>query len=435
MSKRSIAKDITGVLGSNVFAVLIGFLIDVVISRQLGPQGRGLYASVLVVPLLVVGFMMMGVRRSAVFHIGKQLYSDDRTVSGIMQVLLITSVLAMLLSGLSFLYFKPEGLSLPMVLLAVGSIPVRLVLSYAGGVYLGKEQFRRSNLLNWLPLFLNLGGVLVFVAVLHWSVTGALLALLLSNFLVALMSLRHIFSEYKISFRPDKEIMVSLVRLGVVYAFALLIMQLNYKIDILLLQKLSTLDQVGYYSLGVAISDKLWQLPTAMGVVVLSRTANMQDEALLNKSISSLLRVSFVLVLIAAVILWFVIPYLLPLIFGGKFIPSVDVVRAMLPGIVIFVLPRILNSRFAGIGQPKILVAIFVPALIVNVLLNLLWIPLYGGVGAAWASNVSYAIGAITLVIVYSVKMHVPLLDIFTFRRSDFDMVSNFVRKRILRKV
>lgn len=435
MSRRSFAKDITGVLGSNVFAVLIGFLIDVVISRQLGPEGRGLYASVLVVPLLVVSFTMMGVRRSAVYHIGKQLYSDDRTVSGVMQVLWITAILAMVVSGLSFLYFKPKGLTLPLVLLAVSSIPVRLVLSYASGIYLGKEQFKRSNLINWLPLLLNLAGVLLFVAVLHWSVAGALLALLVSNLLVALISLRHIFSAFNISFRPDKEVIMSLVKLGVVYALALLIMQLNYKIDILLLQKLSTLDQVGYYSLGVAISDKLWQLPTAMGVVVLSRTANMLDEKVLNQSVASLLRISFVLVFFAAVVLWFIIPYLLPLIFGNKFNPSIGVVRAMLPGIVIFVLPRILNSRFAGIGQPKVLIFIFLPALIINILLNFLWIPRFGAIGAAWASNVSYAMGAVTLLIVYSVKMRVPFREIFRFRRNDFDLVSNFFRKKILGKI
>ena len=435
MSKRSFARDITGVLGSNVFAVVIGFLIDVMISRQLGPEGRGLYASVLVVPLLVVSFMMMGVRRSAIYHIGKQLYSDDRTVSGVIQVLMITSVLAVLVSGLSFLYFKSKDLTLPLILLALGSIPVRLVLSYASGIYLGKEQFKRSNLINWLPLFLNLGGVILFVAILHWSVAGALLALLVSNLLVAVISLKKIFSEYHITFRPDKEIILSLIKFGIGYAFALLIMQLNYRVDILLLKELSTLDQVGYYSLGVAISDKLWQLPTAMGVVVLSRTANMQDEALLNTSVSRLLRISFLLVLVAALVLWVLIPYFLPLIFGGKFIPSVDVVRAMLPGIVIFVLPRILNSRFAGKGQPKVLIAIFLPALIVNIILNFLWIPRYGALGAAWASNVSYAVGAITLLIVYSAKMKVPFRNIFRFQRSDFDLVGNFFRKRILRKI
>ena len=435
MSPRSFAKDITGVLGSNVFAVGIGFLIDIVISRQLGPEGRGLYASVLVVPLLVVSFMMMGIRRSTVYHIGKQLYSNNRTVSGVIQVLLITSVLAMLVSGLSFFYYKSKELTLPLILLALGSIPVRLVLSYASGVYLGREQFRRSNLINWLPLFLNLAGVLIFVSLLHWSVAGALLSLLVSNMLVAAISLKHIFSEYKISFLPDKEVILSLVKFGVGYATALLIMQLNYRIDILLLRELSTLDQVGYYSLGVAISDKLWQLPTAMGVVVLSRTANMLDETSLNQSVSRLLRISFILVLFAAVVLWFIIPYFLPLIFGAKFVPSVDVVRAMLPGIVIFVLPRILNSRFAGSGQPKVLIAIFVPALIINILLNLLWIPSFGAIGAAWASNVSYAFGAIILLIVYSVKMHVPFKEIFVVRRSDFDLVSKFVSKRILRKL
>jgi len=420
MTQRSLTRDITGVLGSNVFAVFNSFVIDVVLSRYLGPEGRGLYTSLLVVPLIAVSFTMMGIRRSAVFHLGQKLFDTDRIVSGVMQLLLITSLLAMIISLAGYIFFLPEGAGTFMVVLAIFTIPVKLALIYSGGIFLGKEQFRRSNLTNWLPLAFNLAGVIAFVVLMRLSVAGALLALLISNFVVAMLSFRMLAKDHHISLVPDRKVISSLVNLGVVYALAVMVMQLNFRVDILFLQKLSTLQQVGYYSLGVAISEQLWQLPTAIGIVVLSRTANSQNTDVLNSDVSRLIRLSFLAVLILAAALYFIIPLVLPFFYGGRFIPSVSIVRAMLPGIVFFVIPRILNSRFAGVGKPFLLLWIFVPALLLNMVLNFWLIPVYGAIGAAWASNVSYISGAVALIIVFSVRMNVPFKEIVTYQAADF---------------
>jgi O-antigen/teichoic acid export membrane protein len=429
MSQRSFLRDISGVFGSNMLALVNALLIDIILSRQLGPEGRGLYTSILVVPLIVVSFALLGIRRSAVFHLGQKVFDEDRTVSAVISLLIISSILAILISGVALLIMMPKGLSLPMAIMALLSIPVKLILVYSGGIYIGKEQFKRSNLQVWLPLFFNLIGITFFVIFLKWSVLGALLSLFISNLLVSLASLSYLGRNFRISLKFDKEAIGSLARLGIVYALAVVVMQLNYRVDLLLLQKLSTLKEVGYYSLGVAISDKLWQLPSAIGLVVMSRSANTLDEYKLNRDVARLLRLSFLLVLVTAIVLWLIIPVILPLLFGNRFIPSIPIVRWMLPGILMFVIVRILTGRFAGKGQPIILIGIFVPALILNILLNILWIPSHGGIGAAWASNVSYTAGAIILLVVYSVKMQVSMKEIVQFRKSDFNFITIWINK------
>ncbi len=425
MAQRSLLKDISSVFASNILSIGSALLIDIVLSRQLGPDGRGLYASIIVVPLIVTSFVMLGIRRSAVYHIGKKTFDINRLVSAVLGLLIITSVFAIIVSGISLYIMAPEGITIPMALLAMLSIPVKLILVYSGGIYIGNEDFKRSNLQVWLPVFYDLVGIILFVVLLKWSVTGALLALFLANLVVSAKSLEYLFSTYRIKLVWDKEVWVSLTKMGFVYALAVVIMQLNYKVDILLLQKLSTLKQVGYYSLGVAISDKLWQLPSAIGLVVMSRSANVTDTAILNRDVAKLVRVSFLIVLLASVILYVVIPYLLPLFFGQKFMPSIDVVRLMLPGIVMFVIVRILSGRFAGSGEPKLLIALFIPVLLVNIVLNLLWIPIYGGLGAAMATNVSYSLGAVGMLVLFSIKMKIPFSEVVVFRSSDFA----FIRK------
>jgi O-antigen/teichoic acid export membrane protein len=433
MARRSFLKDISSVFASNILAIVSALLIDIVLSRQLGPEGRGLYASILVVPLIVTSFVMLGIRRSAVYHLGKKIFDADRTVSGILSLLIITSILAVLISGIAFLILLPKGLTWVMAILALMSIPVKLILVYSGGIYIGNEDFKRSNLQVWLPLVYDLLGILLFVALLKWSVSGALLALFLANLMVSVMSLRYLSKAFKIRISWDKEVISGLAKIGITYAVAVVIMQLNYRVDILLLQELSTMKEVGYYSLGVAISDKLWQLPSAIGLVVMSRSANVEDTGRLDRDVAKLVRVSFLIVLLSAVVLWVIIPYLLPLFYGIKFAPSIGVVRLMLPGIIMFVIVRILSGRFAGSGQPKLLIGLFVPVLLVNIILNLFWIPAYGSLGAAMATNVSYTLGAIGILILFSVKMKIPFSELILYRRTDFDFV-NKVATRFRKK-
>jgi len=429
MARRSFLKDISSVFASNILAIVSALLIDIVLSRQLGPEGRGLYASILVVPLIVTSFVMLGIRRSAVYHLGKKIFDADRTVSGILSLLIITSILAVLISGIAFLILLPKGLTWIMAILALMSIPVKLILVYSGGIYIGNEDFKRSNLQVWLPLVYDLLGILLFVALLKWSVSGALLALFLANLLVSVMSLRYLSKAFKITISWDKEVISGLAKIGITYAVAVVIMQLNYRVDILLLQELSTMKEVGYYSLGVAISDKLWQLPSAIGLVVMSRSANVDDTGRLDRDVAKLVRISFLIVLLSAIVLWLVIPYLLPLFYGIKFAPSIGVVRLMLPGIIMFVIVRILSGRFAGSGQPKLLIGLFVPVLLVNIILNLFWIPEYGSLGAAMATNVSYTLGAIGMLILFSVKMKIPFMELINYKRSDFDFITKIATR------
>jgi Na+-driven multidrug efflux pump len=70
-------------------------------------------------------------------------------------------------------------------------------------------------------------------------------------------------------------------------------------------------------------------------------------------------------------------------------------------------------------GKPHYAAYIFAPALVINIGLNYLWIPKYGGVGAAWASNVSYTVGTIGYWIIYSRILKVDYLEIFKFKKSD----------------
>ena len=71
-------------------------------------------------------------------------------------------------------------------------------------------------------------------------------------------------------------------------------------------------------------------------------------------------------------------------------------------------------------GKPQIAIYTFLPALVINFILNLFLIPRFGGIGAAWSTNISYAAGSIIFILVYSRLVKMPVREIFRYRKGDF---------------
>jgi O-antigen/teichoic acid export membrane protein len=432
MAKRTFFGDIMSFLSSNLMVTFCHLAVGVLLSRVLGAAGFGLYSSIIVVPVIVIGFTQMGIRRSAIYHIGNKLLPEDNIVSALFILLLYTSTLSIIICGFVFFFAETKPYDPLIIVLVLLTIPLLLTNLFAGGVFLGKEEIRRASIMNVGPTLLTLIFTIVFVLFLKMNILGAFLGIFVANFIMFFFTYRIIIIEYRynITWKYHEPIMKSMIKLGLVNALAIFVMQLNYRLDILMLKKLSVLEEVGYYSLAMQIAEQLWHIPYAIEAIVLSRSANTQDDGPMHRTVASIFRVSLLIGLASGILIFFVAPTLVPLIFGEEFIHSVTMIQVVLPGVLLLVGFRILNSRLTGMGKPQIAIYTFLPALIINFLLNLFLIPRYGGMGAAWSTNVSYAVGSVIFVIVYSKLVNMPVTEIFTYRKSDFYFFRD-IRKRL----
>jgi O-antigen/teichoic acid export membrane protein len=422
VAQRSYFQDILSVLGSNVAVTICNLAIGIILSRLLGAAGYGMYSSIIVVPIMVIGFTQLGIRRSAIYHIGLKKDPDKNIVSALFILLLISSILSILICTLVYLYSESNTYNPLLIGIVFLTIPLLLGNVFAGGFFLGKEQIRRANYLNAAPSVINLVFVILFVLFLKWSVLGAFIAVALSNLVTFSFVCRILVAHdhFRITWKYHEHLMKSMVRLGIMNALAIFIMQLNYRFDILMLKKMSTLEQVGFYSLATQIAEQLWHIPYAIETIIMSRSANAKDNEFVNKTVASIFRVSLLIGIVGCVTLFFVSPFLIPLLFGSEFVQSVPLIQAILPGILLLVAFRILNSRLIGMGKPQNAIWTFLPALFLNIGLNILWIPKYGALGSAWATNVSYGAGSLVFIFLYARKIKMPVLEIFHYRKSDF---------------
>lgn|GEM_PF-109530 len=420
LARRSYLTDIASVFGSNVFTLAANFMVVIILVRVLGPEKYGLYTSVLVVPMLVVSFFQMGIRASTVYQIGSGRHNDHELVSAVFSILLLTSAGGMLFSGLAFSFVNTVGYTPVMMGLAIAVIPLRLTSVYTGGVFLGKEEIALANRMNWLAGLLMLIFSVILVLGFRLGLAGALISLLLSNLVVAVVAVVSMLRQFSIRISFYNQLIGKLLQTGVIYALSFLIIQLNYRIDVLLLKSLSTASEVGIYSLGVSVAELLWQIPLAISVVVMSRSANSTDIMAMSRSTARLLRVSLVVGLAISVCIVLLSPWVVPFVFGAKYVPSIPVMQTILPGILMVIMFRILSGQLSGIGKPAVALRAFVPALVLNVLLNYLWIPAFGANGAVMATNVSYTMGSVIYLMAFSRITGMPVRSILKFEKEDW---------------
>lgn len=415
-------RDIVKISGSNTFAAVVNLIIGIIVTRALGPEGRGIYAAIIVVPMIVINFTELGIRRSIIYHIGKKAFNEHDIVGSLFVTIIFTTALGIAISFFLFWFQDNPEFTIPLIVIAISRIPFQLIRRYAGGFFMGKEMFNTTILLKWVFLLFYLFITALFLLIFQMGILGALLAILVSNIMISVYALILLFRDVPILVKTKSAVLKSLLKFGFMYSVATFFMMLHSKIDILILGSLSSMEQVGFYSLAVAVAIN-WQIPFSVGGVIISKSANSEELELKNENIAKLIRLSILIGLVLYILLFFFAPFVVRILYGKEFLPSVILIRVLLPGVLLLIISKLMGSRLAGEGKPYIFMFIAIPSLIINIILNYMLIPQYHALGAALSTDVSYAFQSLVGIIVYSKVVRMPVVEIFIYKRSDFDFV------------
>jgi O-antigen/teichoic acid export membrane protein len=386
-----------------VRAVMLGAALvgGVITARILLPEGKGIYASILVMPRLVATIASLGVRQAGAYFLGKREEDAGRLLGAMRAVWLPASAAGVVvaLAGLVASGLAVHGW--PTLTVAVACLPLTLYVTYLSGIGLGLRWIKRVTAGQLIQALSQVGLIVLLVWGLRLGVLGAFAALagalLVHAVYVSVVARRAHPGPW--AFAPD--LARRLVRRGLGYAAALFVINLNYRVDIILLNQLLDSSSVGHYTVGVGAVELLWMVPTVLGFVVFAHSATATDAAEFSRSMRPVLRRVTLLVLALGAVGAALAPFVIPALYGEAFRPSVHVVWALLPGVVALVPARLSHGDLAGRGDPITGLKVFAITLAVNIALNLWWIPIWGIVGAAAASSVSYSLATLLLMPAY----------------------------------
>jgi O-antigen/teichoic acid export membrane protein len=158
---------------------------------------------------------------------------------------------------------------------------------------------------------------------------------------------------------------------------------------------------VGFYAIAVGLVEKLWLVAHAANIVIFPRVAAENDEQRLKEFTPLVARAVLWVTALGALVVLFLSRWLVETLYSADFLPAVQPLQILLPGIVASGVAGVLAHDIAGRGRPMLNTYVGGISLVVNVALSLLWIPKYGIEGAAMASTISYSASMIGQLILY----------------------------------
>ncbi|MBD2845941.1 polysaccharide biosynthesis C-terminal domain-containing protein, partial [Paenibacillus sp. IB182496] len=414
------ARDLLYSVFARGVMLLGGFAVSVLLARLLGAEGRGVIAAVFLIPTLLLYVADLGVRQATAYFTGRQVYAYEDIVKTSAFMWLVTSAGATAAIAAYYAVFYVGKYELPLLAIALATMPFTLLVNYAKGILQGRDRVGKVNNLEMLNVGVNVAAVLVLLGLLKLGVLGAALVQLLMGLLVAVQALRmvrQIAGGVRIGY--VKGLPTAFLKKGLTYAATLFVLQLNYRIDVLMLERMASVREVGLYTVGTTLAELIWQLPAAAGMVLFAKSAGSKSEGEATRRAAKLLRVMLPVLIAVCLGLGVFAPLAVDLLYGADFDGSAQVIRLLLPGIVVMTFFKILNADLAGRGKPLFALGAYILPLVLNVVLNLIFIPQYGIEGTALTSTISYTVGGLLFLYLYLRETGLRLTDVLILRPGD----------------
>jgi O-antigen/teichoic acid export membrane protein len=377
---------------TRVLVVALGLVNSILVTRILGPEGRGLFAVATTLAAIGVQLGNLGLHSSNTYYV-----SRERTLLPTLlgNSLLVSSGAA----GATFVAYlllstRPEltPLTGPLLILALVSIPVGLSSLLLQNLLIGILEIRAYNTID---LTTRVMAVLLIAATVPLGVVtpeivfGLVLATLAIGLVWAFVRLH---SHLTRPVACSAEMLSRGLRYGLKGYFGSLFAFLVLRSDIVLLNYLRGAEDTGYYAVAAGLADVLLMLPTVVGTLLFPRLAAAPDLAERLRLTRRVLKVLVPATPAALLVVLVLARPLVRLVYGGAFDPSVDAILWLLPGVGFLAVNGVLMNLFAACGMPMIIAYSPLVALITNVLVNLWLIPAWGIVGASMSSTLAYGL-------------------------------------------
>jgi len=186
----------------------------------------------------------------------------------------------------------------------------------------------------------------------------------------------------------DTALWAELLRKGLPYAYAGAVILLFFQVDQVLIELMRGSQEVGWYGAPVRVLEGLTLVPRILGYALIPTMAALfphdpgRVTALYSRGTKYLLLAGLPVAAFGALASE---PFI-GLLFGPDYGPSAVASRILLPSSAFMFLSNLGETTLACVNRWRTIVVVSTLALLANVVLNLLWIPVYGFEGAAWAT-------------------------------------------------
>lgn len=377
-----------------IISIVSGIIATALLTRYLGVSQYGIYAFLLSLGALLQIGADFGLYLTLTREIAR---SPEREQSLYSSIASLRGVLlgAAFLCGLIVLLAIPQyrGLWLPFVIFSAG-LSAQSFSQLLMGVYQAKSHVWQAAVGDLVGRGLQLVGIIFFPllgrqlsphlpAVAYMAVTFALGAL--AAYMVHALLLPKVRPwRLTLSWDTWKRIAKVSWPLGAM----LIVNAVYFRIDIIMLSYLRSDIEVGWYGLAYRIIESGLFFPAMFGGLLLPHMSNaLQEQRVRARKMlyQSLYAISLAAVWTVVVLVVYAEPIVL-FLSGSSFLPAASLLQVLSLALGVMFFGNIFGFSLVALGRQKQLMYLYCFLAVGNFIANLIWIPLYGPLAAAWTT-------------------------------------------------
>ncbi len=421
-------RSILYLLTSQAAVLLLGVVTDSIINRTLGPAMRGDYAELLSwvsIFTIVFGFSAA----TAIYHYANRAYgfSKRELLGSLLGLWVLASVLAAV-GVVGALVLTPQYISSTfrdVIVVVLFLISATIGANYFVALLTVAKAFRFIAVVTVVNAILTLA-MIAFQAYLGWLTVSVIIYITCAVQIFAVASHQYYLRRHAEGWYPlrvNLGLLKKLIATGLKVHIATIATLLYVMVDQLMMYYITDRSQTGQYAVAATIALALTVIPTSVQRVLYPRVieSNNMEDARITIDVA---RITFFLFAACLSVFYFFTDLVIALYAGGAYKESGPLLKTILIGILFFSIPNLLSPYWVKKGYFLAASLTAVVLLSLNLVLNYLWIPRFGGLGAAWATNVTYFLGMlVALAMFYFISRRNPL-EIFLLRRRDMILFS-----------
>jgi O-antigen/teichoic acid export membrane protein len=382
------------ILLARVIQIASSFFVVVAVARYLSLDQYGEYAYIVAFVSSIMALAYFGIQQVLIREIANNKASAAQTIGAAVELRTILSAAAILAVGVSMYFMHLRG-----VLLAAGCIAIAseffLSLSMLSkSVFQAFEQMIYEPIITFiysLVLVIGIATVIYFDLGFLWifivMAFANLAQMVVSSLILSQKFVRPVFTT-------DRTVFRKFLKDAVVIGIGIFFYQNQFRINVLMLKWLGTVDDVAYFQAPHSLIMQLQVVPMSMAMAVFpvfSRLMNTDPEklALLYEKIFRFMLLGS---LFCALFIALFARDIISLVYGLKYVHSVAVLSVVAWAVIPLTMDMLLNVVLIAMHKQKYSVIYAGGTLALNSLLAVLFIPAYGFRAAAYLSVLSYTI-------------------------------------------
>ena len=340
---------------SKVSVAAMNLVLTVLLSRYLGPSGKGLAALLVTnIALMLLFFNLMG--GATLVFLAPRYPIKKLLLLGYAWTILLAPLLCLIASAFNII---PSNYLFQIGILAI----LDSFLGIQNNLLMGKEKVKLVNTITFLRALTN---VICLVGFFQFTVQPSihhfLTALLIGYSItvtVGIIALLPILRQHLPIEIPEFNWYImgkKALDLGFTNQIAHVVQFANLRLSYFLLSHYAAngTSGLGVYSNGVALSESVWMISNSMAMIQFAKIANSNDRRASIELTNSMIRITFVLSAIALLTILLVPSEVYVTLFGKGFEGIRSVLITLSPGILFYSIVLLLDHYFSGIGKYRI---------------------------------------------------------------------------------